>query len=268
MTKQSPRRERRAAQIAKRKQQQAATRPAWASPVVLVTVAAVIAGIVLVAVLALASSKPASNGSGPIATPDFASPPPGLEHGRSLGNSDAPVKIEAWEDFQCPVCRRFTLEIEPQLIFTYITSGKVYLTYHDLAFIGQESFDAASAARISDAIGPGFWPMHDLLFANQGAENSGAFSSDRLASMAVILGMNRTAFLKAMNDPSYRQAVALETQQGGAAGISQTPTLVINGKAYAGLPTFQNLSALIDAAAGSSPAPTAGALPSAGPSGP
>ena len=80
--------------------------------------------------------------------------------------------------------------------------------------------------------------------------------------------MDRAAFLAALNDTKYRAAVALETQQGGAAGISQTPTLVINGTAYAGLPTWQNLSALIEQAGGASPAPSAGAVPSASPSAP
>jgi protein-disulfide isomerase len=265
----STRRERRAAQLAERKHQKAAARPAWASPVVLVTLAAVLGGVVLVAVLVFAGLKPAPDASGSIVKPAFPSAPANLAHGRSLGDAGAPVKIEVWADFQCPVCQSFTLGIEPQLISTYVTTGKVQLTYHDLAFIGQESFDAAAAARVSEAIGPGFWAMHDLLFANQGAENSGAFSQDRLASMAVLLGMDRAAFLSGLNDPKYRAAVTVETQQGTAAGINQTPTLAINGVTRAGLPTFQSLATVIEQAAGSSPAPSTGVgLPIASPSSP
>jgi protein-disulfide isomerase len=262
MTSPSPRRQRRAAELARRRQHKTATRPAWASPVVLVSLAAVLAGVVLVAVLVIAGSRPPSGGNGAIATPEFPSPPPGLVHGRSIGDTSAPVRIDVWEDFQCPVCRAFTLQIEPRLLSTYIETGKVQLTYHDLAFIGQESFDAAAAARISEATGPGFWPMHDLLFANQGAENSGAFSRDRLASMAVLLGMDRSAFLAAMNDATYRAAVVLETQQGTSSGITQTPTLVINGVTrLVGVPTFQSLAAAIEQAAGPSPPPGTGVGP-------
>lgn len=235
----------------------------------LASIAAGLAGVAIVAVLVFAGSKPSTGGSVPIVTPGFPSPPPNLAHGRTLGAASAPVKIDAWEDFKCPVCRAFNIGIEPQLIFTYVAAGTVQLTYHDLAFIGPESLDAAAAARISDAIGPGFWPMHDLLFANQGAENSGAFSRDRLASMAVLLGMDRTMFLSALDDPKYRAAVTLETQQGNAAGVRDTPTLVINGKQYAGLPTWQALSTVIDQAAGASPVPgTSARLPSPSPSGP
>jgi protein-disulfide isomerase len=234
----------------------------------LVTGGAILAGVVVVAVLVFIGSKPPSSGNGGIATPDFASPAPSLEHDRSLGDSAAPVHVDLWADFQCPVCHRFTVELEPQLVSTYVATGKAWLTYHDLAFIGQESVDAAAAARISLVIGPGFWPMHDLLFANQGEENSGAFSRDRLASMAVLLGMDRAAFLSALNDPKYGAATTLETEEGGRAGIAQTPTLVINGVQIVGLPTWQTLSAAMDAALAASPAPSAGTLPVASPSGP
>jgi predicted DsbA family dithiol-disulfide isomerase len=268
MTSPSPRRERRTEQLARRKKQKETARPAWASPIALVTLAALIAGAALVAVLVFSGSRAPSDGGGEILRPAFPSPPPILEHGRSLGEAGAPVKIEAWEDFQCPVCNRFTQDVEPQLISAYVATGKVQLTYHDLAFIGPESTDAAAAARVSEAIGPGFWPRHDLVFANQGAENSGAFSRDRLASMAVLLGMDRAAFLSALGDTRYQSAVTVETRQGTAAGITQTPTLVINGVSYAGLPPFQNLAAIIDAASASAAPGAGGPVPNASPSGP
>ena len=35
--------------------------------------------------------------------------------GYALGQPDAPVTIEVFEDFQCPYCRLFTQQIEPLL---------------------------------------------------------------------------------------------------------------------------------------------------------
>lgn len=177
--------------------------------------------------------------------------PSGLASDRTLGSPDAPVTIDEWADFQCPICRQFFETIEPSLRETYIKTGTVKLVFHDYAFIGPESVQAAAAARVSDATGPGFWPFHDMLYTNQGTENSGAFSQDRLADMAVALGMDRNAFLTALADPSYTNAVTAETTQGAQVGVDSTPTLEINGRLYPGLPTWSQLSALIDQLAAS-----------------
>ncbi|MFN8623549.1 MAG: thioredoxin domain-containing protein [Chloroflexota bacterium] len=217
----------------------------------------VIAGVVLAGLVI--ASQPRSASAAAIASPRVQLPA-GLADGRTLGRADAPVTLELWADFQCPVCLRFTDNIEPLLRAAYVQTGAVREVFHDFAFIGQESIQAAAAARIADAKGPGFWPMHDLLYGNQGAENGGAFSDDRLAAMAERLGMDRTAFLAALKDPTYTDAVKAETAQGTALGVSSTPTLVIDGTMYPGLPTWDQLSALLDARlAAVSPAPSTAA---------
>jgi protein-disulfide isomerase len=216
------------------------------------SVAAAVAGVAVVIILLFANGL-GSSGAQPIKSPEFpvnAS----LENDRTLGDPNAPITIEEWADFQCPVCQEFYANIEPPLLANYIDTGKIKLVFHDYAFIGPESTQAAAAARVSQAIGPGFWPYHDMLYSNQySTENSGAFSQSRLADIAVALGMDRTAFLNALADPSYTNQVQAETSQGTALGVNSTPTLVMNGNLYPGLPTWTQLSTLIDNLASPSP---------------
>jgi protein-disulfide isomerase len=219
-------------------------RPAWRSPFVLATLGAVAVGVIIIGTLIL-SNKPAAT-SAEVHPAAVAPPPAAMVSGRSIGSPDAPVTIELWSDFQCPVCEKFALTIEPGLRGTYLADGRVRMTYHDLAFIGKESIDAAAAARIAEEMGAGFWTYHDLLYANQAAENSGAFSRDRLADIAVAAGLDRAAFLVKLADPQYTAAVTAETSVGTAAGVVSTPTLIINGKTYAGLPDYTKLSAVLD----------------------
>lgn len=235
---------------------------------VLVSAAALIGGLCLVAVLVFvglgrggpgASIRPAAVGL-PVTT---------LIDGRSMGRADAPVTIDVWADFQCPVCERFATEIEPLLRAEPIAAGTVRLTYRDNAFIGPESLDAAVAARIADAQGGAFWRFHDLLYANQGPhENDGSFSRDRLGAMAASLGLDRSAFVAALDDPALVAAVRDETATGLGLGINQTPTLVVNGTIYTGLPDWTVLSTRIDelAAAAASPSPAASPAASVSPS--
>jgi protein-disulfide isomerase len=216
----------------------------WRSPLVLATGGALVAGIVLIVALALTNRPTPSTGT--VVPAAVAPPAAALVHGRALGNANAPITIELWSDFQCPVCDSFATTVEPRLRATYLADGRARLVYRDFAFLGNESFEAAAAARVAEALGAGFWPFHDLLYANQAGENRGAFSRDRLADIAVAAGLDRSAFATALNDPAYGLAVNQETIDGHALGVNSTPTLVINGTVYPGLPEWNKLTALLD----------------------
>jgi len=107
-----------------------------------------------------------------------------IENGKSIGDPNAKVKIEVFEDFQCPACKEFTSSVEIQLLQSaYITSGQVYYEFMNYPFIDsgsitKESHQASNASMCALEQGR-FWDYHDILFANQGAENSGAFTDKR-----------------------------------------------------------------------------------------
>src|SRR5688500_4132917 len=83
------------------------------------------AAIVLVVVLAVAlSNRPTSIA---VETPDL---PAEWLVGTTMGDPNAPVTVQAWEDFMCPACRQWTSTIEPQLIDEYIKTGVVRLEFH------------------------------------------------------------------------------------------------------------------------------------------
>src|SRR5205085_2561385 len=127
--------------------------------------------------------------------------PDALAKGRTVGSATAPVVLTVWSDFQCPACRAFATTVEPRLIADYVTPGKLRIEYRDLVIIGAESRVAAIASRCADRQGA-FWPYHDVLFANQGQENSGVLSASRLADMAVAVGLTADAFAACVGDES------------------------------------------------------------------
>jgi protein-disulfide isomerase len=248
MTSQAPttRKERRAAERAARQKPVAVpVRPAaWRSPMVLITAAALLVGLVLIGLVAF---RPASSLT-PVHVPGYAAPAAELRDGRSLGVEDAPVTIDVYEDPQCPVCARWTKEMEPLLTANggYIAAGTVRLTYHDYVFIGPESLDAAVAMRAAEQLGGRFWDYHTILYDNQSGENKGAFTRDRLAEMASLIGLDRGAFLALLDDQTLVAAVRAETAEGDRLGIDSTPTLVINGSVSSGIPSWADLSATIE----------------------
>ena len=60
-------------------------------------------------------------------------------------NPGANVKIDLWEDPQCPICRTFE-ESNGAYIDELVRTKKATLVYHVLSFLGDESIRAANAA--------------------------------------------------------------------------------------------------------------------------
>jgi protein-disulfide isomerase len=248
----------------------AVKKPAWQSPMALITAGAVVVGLVVVALASGVLSPKATVGS--LISPLRPTPTSLVDptNPRALGRANAPVKVEIWSDFQCPACDAFATTIEPDLIDKYVATGKAYVVYrdrvvNDRAATDVESHQAAAAARCA---GDRFWPFHDYLFENQSktGENKGTFSSAFLASVADAVRADRTAYDACMANGAADMlaAVNAETAQGAAAGVSQTPTIALNGKLLPGgaqpMTTLgPAIDALIAAASASPASPAPGA---------
>jgi protein-disulfide isomerase len=232
--------------------------PAWRSPMALFTAGALVIGFAVVA-FGLAQPRQA-----PLVA-ELISPagrvPVALTEGRSLGSATAPVTVEIWSDFQCPACRHLATDVEPAIISTLVADGTARLVYRDAAFQGQrgsnpaydESVEAAAGARCAADQGL-FWQMHDWIFANWNGENDGAFTRDRLRSIAVSAGLNVDQYDACVATGKQQAAALGETRDAMAAGIDSTPTLIINGRRVAGVPTVAQLTQLINEAATSATA--------------
>lgn len=59
-------------------------------------------------------------------------------NGRQLGDPNAPVVLEVFEDFQCPACLEFTENIEPALLTNYVETGKVLFIFRFNPFINNQ----------------------------------------------------------------------------------------------------------------------------------
>ncbi len=185
----------------------------------------------------------------PIVVPSDSSPAT-LVDGYTLGDPEAPVAIEVWEDFQCPYCRLFAQQVKPYLVETYVVPGKASLTFRNLAFLGDESHWAAVAADLA-AEQDLFWPFHDYLFANQLGENVGSYGLERLLAIGEAVGLDMERFRAGLVLDAARERFAridAESQEDAAAlGISSTPSIVLDG-ARLEFESFDEAFAAIDAA--------------------
>lgn len=183
---------------------------------------------------------------------ELGSKPVFVAAGASAGIPTAPVTIEVWADFQCPYCGLFAHGLEPTLLRDYAATGRAVLRFRDYAFLGQESLDAAVAARCADRQGR-FWSYHDLLYASQNGENQGTFAQANLVKLAAFAGLDATTFTSCLGDGTVATEVAAETKEGKTLGIESTPTVRIVGpggtKILKGLTPLKTLTDAVDAIA-------------------
>ncbi|HNP70404.1 MAG TPA: DsbA family protein [Kouleothrix sp.] len=150
----------------------------------------------------------------------------------SRGSADAPVTVVEFADFQCPACGSFAVTLEPAIIKDYIDTGKVKWLYHDFPLTQHKNaVPSAEAARCAGDQSA-FWPMHDLLFANQAQWENSAQPGTIFAGYASQLKLDASAFEQCLNSGKYRAAVQASYDASVKAGVNQTPTFVIDGKAY------------------------------------
>ena len=159
----------------------------------------------------------------------------------TMGDPNAPIKIEEFADFQCPFCERFHEETEPLLRQYYIDTGKVIFVYRSMGnFVSQnigsartESQDAAHAAYCAGDQGK-FWEMHAHLFANVLGEDAGSFTDRRIQAIAEKTGLNMDEFNSCYSSGKYEDRVQQDLEDGTAAGITGTPgflvTYTVNGE--------------------------------------
>ena len=166
----------------------------------------------------------------------------------NLGDPNAPVTVVEFSDFQCSACGVFYQNTEEAFIEEFVETGKVYFTYRTMGtWIGPES-DLAGQAAYCAGDQDKFWEYHDILFANQGAENAGLFSQRRLQAFAEEVGLDMGDFNDCLNSGKYRSQTALDRTDGEAGGVTGTPTFFINGKAIKGAVDIVTLRTEIEAA--------------------
>ncbi|QIN78360.1 thioredoxin domain-containing protein [Rubrobacter marinus] len=217
-----------------------------------VMIALTVAAAVLVTALLVALSQ-LEGGAGTGSSEELYSGIP--QNGMTLGEADAPVMVSIYEDFQCPYCGQLSREVLPKVVQEYVRTSEVKLESRPMAFLGEDSLEAARAA-LAASEQDLYWQYHSLLFENQGAQNSGYVTGKFLDELAQqISGLNTIAWKNGLDSDAAGSELEKVRSEAEASGVNSTPTLVVSGpggeKKLVGAKTFEEISAAIDTAGGS-----------------
>lgn len=160
------------------------------------------------------------------------------QQGLVLGSAHAPVRIVEFADLQCPYCDEFATHTLSSLIAHYVRPGKVSFEFRNLSFIGPGSVRAGLAAAGAEQQNK-LWNFLDLMYLNQGEENSGYVTNAYLHRLlASVPGLDVGRAERASNGPQAAAVLAAANAAATAAGIDGTPSFLV-GHTGGALRVFQ-----------------------------
>jgi protein-disulfide isomerase len=147
--------------------------------------------------------------------------------GKSVGNPAAPLRMDLFDDFTCPHCKMLHEQILPRIMADFVTPGKAYLVFHEFTLTGQghehsktASMYAAAAARVGK-----YQQVCDALFLTQSSWAMSGKVWETVSPALTPVEQKKVQVL--MKDPAIAAEVQHDLEQGLAAHVDRTPTLVM-----------------------------------------
>lgn len=161
---------------------------------------------------------------------------PADDYGLGVGDPDAPVKVEVYEDFLCPVCKAFEGASKDDLRQA-AQDGKVYLVYRPVAFLkryGPYTDQALNTyAVVQDKAGAqAALKVHDLLYDEQPSESGPFPDQDWFVEKAVAAGAKEADVRPGIEDLTFEQWGENANDEASKAGATGTPYVLVDGEPF------------------------------------
>ena len=215
----------------------------------IVFIAAIVVGVLLVvglAAIGFANSKNSKTSSAETLPIDDRVGQP--VDRTTIGDPNAPVLVETYEDFLCPHCADFTATLGPVLL-DMVKDGTVRWEYKYRVIGGSDSLTANMAAECAADQGK-FWEYHEELFRRIEDNGRIAVFPKSLKALAEEMGLDMNQFNQCLDSKQHLKEIQKIDQLAAARGVNGTPTIFINGQRYEGSRTPEAFRAAIEAAAG------------------
>jgi protein-disulfide isomerase len=149
------------------------------------------------------------------------------QKGMTLGSDLAKVTMVEYIDLQCPFCQQFDTQVLPSIITKYVKTGKVKIDLRVVDFIGPDSSRGRKAMIAAGNQNRAF-NYAEILYFNQGTENTGWLSEDMVAAAAAsIPGLDVPKLLADRNSSAVAKLASNFDAQMVSDNVKSTPALLV-----------------------------------------
>jgi formate-nitrite transporter family protein len=167
---------------------------------------------------------------------------PVSEYDHIRGQTDAPLTLLEYGDYECPDCEH-AAPIVIKLRKEFGDRLRFVFRHFPNSAIHTHASESAQAAEAAGAQGK-FWEMHDVLYKHQKD-----LADHDIAHFGLLVGAEVYRLQADLSASRYAGRVAQDYDSGVKNGVKGTPTFFINGKRYHGPVTFEALQAALEKAA-------------------
>lgn len=165
--------------------------------------------------------------------------------GNNLGNPDAPIRVQLYSDFACPMCFAYNIMIHKAVK----ELGNVYIEPHNLPLdrecnkylrkqVHKNGCRYAKYAVAAKNQGK-YWDMSTLLFEHHPKNDEEA------VQLAKKMGLNIDKFKQDIQSKETMKKITDDIDYAVSQGVVATPTIVIDGERYLGIKPYYELKELI-----------------------
>jgi protein-disulfide isomerase/uncharacterized membrane protein YphA (DoxX/SURF4 family) len=185
--------------------------------------------------------------------------------GVRVGNQQAPVTVDIYEDFQCPFCNQLEQSGLTKDFDAKIKATTIKVNYHVESFLDSSSNGNKYSSRAanagycaSDVSADAFLKFHDIAYGkdstgkdNQPAENTNGRPDSSFIAWGKQAGITSADFSTCVSSNQYANLVVAVTEAASKAGVTGTPTVFVAGKrvgSASSVPTVAQIDAAIQTA--------------------
>jgi protein-disulfide isomerase len=149
------------------------------------------------------------------------------QHGTVLGSPHAPVTVVEYVDLQCPYCKQFETSALPSLLQQFVRTRKAKLEARPIAFIGPDSQRGREAVLAAGSQNR-FFELAELLYYNQGAENTGWLDEKLIREAAANTpGLNADRLERDRRSAAVSEAARRFDSAAATDSVQATPTILV-----------------------------------------
>jgi protein-disulfide isomerase len=148
---------------------------------------------------------------------------------RVLGDDDAPVTVQVFNDLQCLPCGDYQRENIHPLIEEEVRAGEVKLEFHHFS-TGARNTGRAAYGAVAAGLQDYQWQYIELFFRNQEEGRAEGVTDEFLEEVAArIVAFNVEQWQRDLDEPEVKEAVVADSELVAELRLPAEPAVIVQG---------------------------------------
>lgn len=199
--------------------------------------------LVAAGVWGVVTLSPATQNNGEVSTGLFSVPIDATDHVK--GNTESPVTLVEYGDFQCPACGAY-FPVLKQLEIEF--GQQIQMVYRHFPLPIHRNAEVAAQAAEAAGLQGKFWEMHDILYIEQADWSGEDDPKEKFVTYAESLGLAIEQFENDIDSDAVKDRVDRDNQAALKDQLNGTPSFFLNNQQIVAPQSYEAFRQLLEQA--------------------